>query len=105
MQLCVTLGHTHPLGVLWFLAMESVALFHMVEEMQQASHCDIKVMKLHDESIAIRTVAPLEPHIRVYITVVGGDPSKLQSSPSEREGDPNSPTGNPHWGRGTLQCL
>ena len=62
-------------------------------------------MELHDESIAVRTVASLEPHIRAYITVGGGDPSKLQSPPSEGEGDPNSPTGNPHWDEGTLQCL
>ena len=65
----MTLGHTHPLGVLWILATESVALFHTAEEMQQASHGVIKVKELCDESIAIRTVAPSEPHIRVYITV------------------------------------
>ena len=33
-EICVTLGHTHPLGVLWYLATESVALFCMTEEMQ-----------------------------------------------------------------------
>ena len=76
-QLCMTLGHTHPLGVLQFLAMESVALFCMAEEMQQASCGAIKAIELHDELIAIRTVSPSEPHIRAYITVVGGDPSKL----------------------------
>ena len=85
--------------------MELVALFHMVEEMQWASHGAIKAMELHDESIAIRTIAPSEPHIRVYITVGGGDPSKLQSLPSEGESYPNSSTGNPHQGGGTLQCL
>ena len=76
MEICATLGHTHPLGVLHFLAVESVALFCMAEEMQWASHGAIKVMLLCNESIAFRTVAPLEPHIRVYITVGGGDPSK-----------------------------
>ena len=76
MQICMTLGHTHPLGVLPFLAMELVALFCTPEEMQQASHGVIKVMELCNESIAIRTVAPLEPHIRKYITVGGGDCSK-----------------------------
>ena len=48
----------------------------MAEEMQWASHGAIKAMELCNESIAVRTVAPLEPHIRVYITVGGGDPSK-----------------------------
>ena len=75
-EICITLGHTNPLGVLWYLAMESVALFHTTEEMQWASQGAIKAMELQDEPIAIRTVAPLEHHIWVYITVVGGDPSK-----------------------------
>ena len=65
----MTLEHTHPLGVLQFLAMESVVLFCMAEEMQWASCSATKVMELHNESIAIKTVALLEPHIRVYITV------------------------------------
>ena len=77
MQLCMALGHTHPLGVLPFLATESVALFCMVEEMQWASCGAINAMELHNELIVVRTVASLEPHIRVYITVGGGDPSKL----------------------------
>ena len=34
MEICVTLGHTHPLGVLRYLVTELVALFHMTEEMQ-----------------------------------------------------------------------
>ena len=33
-------------------------------------------MELQDEPIVIQTMAPLEHHIRVYIAVVGGDPSK-----------------------------
>ena len=104
-EICVTLGDTHPLGVLWYSATELVALFHMTEEMQRASHGTIKVMELHDEPIAIRTIAPSEPHIRVYLTVGEGDPSKLHSLPSEGEGDPQSPTGNPQPVRGTLHCL
>ena len=53
LEICVTLGHTHPLGALQYLATESVALFHMTEEMQQASHGAIKAMELQDEPIAI----------------------------------------------------
>ena len=33
-QLCMMLGHIHPLGVLWYSTIELVALFHMAEEMQ-----------------------------------------------------------------------
>ena len=50
-------------------------------------------------------MAPLEHHIRAYITVVGGDHSKFQSLPSEGEGDPHSPTGNLHLDGVTQHCL
>ena len=104
-EICITLGHTHPLGVLWYLVMELVVLFCMAEEMQWASCSATKAMELQDEPIAVKTVAPLEQHIRAYITVVGGDHSKLQSPPSEGEGDPHSPTCNLHPGRGTMHHL
>ena len=52
-EICVTLGHTHPLGVLWYSAMELVALFHTTEEMQHASCIAIKAMELWDEPIAV----------------------------------------------------
>ena len=96
-QICMTLGHIHPLGVLWYLATELVALFCMAEDMQQASCGAIKAMELHDELIAVKTIAPMEPHIKMYTSVGGGYPSKLQFPPSEEEDDTNSPTGNPQW--------
>ena len=102
-EIYVTLGYTNPLGVLWCSAMESVALFHTTEEMQQASCSAIKATELWDEPIAIQTIDPLEHHIRAYIVIVGGDPSKLQSPPLG--GDSHSPTGNPHPGMSTLHCL
>ena len=37
-EICVTLWHTHTLGVLWYLTMESVALFHMTEESDTWCH-------------------------------------------------------------------
>ena len=46
MEICITLRHTHHLGVLWYLATESVALFCMTKEMQWASHGAIKANKL-----------------------------------------------------------
>ena len=105
MEICMTLGHTHPLDVLWYLLKDSVDLLCTTEEMQWASCGAIKAMELWDEPIAIRTIAPLEHHIRAYIAIVGGDPSKPRSLPSERKGDSHSPTGNPHLGGGTLHCL
>ena len=104
-EICVTLGHTHPMGVLWYLAMELVALFHTTEEMQWASWSAIKAMELLNKPTAVWTIAPWEHCIRVHIAVVGGDPSKLWSLPSEGEGDSHSPTGNHHPGGSTLHCL
>ena len=72
--------------------------------MQWASHGAIKVTELCDKLIAVKIVAPSEPHIRAYITI-GGLPPKPQSPPSEEEDDINPPTGNSHQGGGTLQCL
>ena len=62
-------------------------------------------MELQDEPIAIRTVAPLEHHLRAFIAIVVGDPSKLQSPPSEGEDESHLPTGNPHLGGGTPHHL
>ena len=101
MEICVTLGHTHFLGVLWYSVMESVALFHMTEEMQWASCSAVKAMELWDELIAVWVMAPLEHRIEAYMAIVGGNHSKLQSMPSGVEGDPHSLTGNPHLGANT----
>ena len=90
------MGHTHPLGVLHYSAMESVALFCSTEEMQCVTHGAIKVTELWGKAIAIRAVAPSETHVKAYIIAVGGDSLKLQSPPSEEEGEPHSPHDNPH---------
>ena len=82
LQLCMALGHTHPLGVLWYLATQLVALFHMAEEMQLASCGAIKAMELHDESIAIKTVATRALYKGIH-HCRGGDPYTLWSAPSE----------------------
>ena len=50
-------------------------------------------------------MTPSEIHIRVYMQAVGGDPSKLQSPPSEEEGEPHSTTDNPHPSGETPQHL
>ena len=96
MEICIRLGHTHPVGVLCYLVTESVALFCSTEDMQCATHRAIKAMELQDKAIAIRAMAPSGTHIRVYMIAVGGDPSKLLSPPSEGDGESHSPTDNPH---------
>ena len=73
-QLCMTLGHTHPLGVLHYPATDLVVLFCMAEEMLRASHGAIKATELHNKPIAIKILAPTEPHVKAYISVGGGYP-------------------------------
>ena len=68
-QFCVMLGHIHPLGVLQYSATESVVLFCRAEEMQWAPCGAIKATELCNKPIAIKIMAPTEPHIRAYITV------------------------------------
>ena len=81
MEICVRQGHTHPMGVLHYSAVELVALFYSTEDIQHATHGAVKVTVLQDKAIAIRARAPSETHIRAYMIAVGGDPSKLQSPP------------------------
>ena len=52
----------------------------MAEEMLQASHGAMKAMELHDELIAVKIIAPTEPHAKAYITVGGGYPPKTANS-------------------------
>ena len=78
-EICVTLGHTYPLGVLWYLA-DGIKwhLFHTTrgDVMSITCWCHKGNRTVQDELTAVQTVALLEHHIRVYIAVVGGDPSK-----------------------------
>ena len=104
MEICVMWGHTHPLGVLWYSVTEPAALFHTTEEMQQASHGEVKAMELQDEPTAVQVAAPLEHHIEAYIAIVGGDHSKLQSLPwrvdssGTTSSTPQPALANPHVG-------
>ena len=83
-QFCIMLGHIHFLGVLQYSATESVVLFHTAEEMQWASCGAIKATKLCNEAIAIKIVAPTEPHIRAYITIGGGYPLNCDLQPQRK---------------------
>ena len=87
-EMCIKMGYTHPLGVLHYSVMELIALFCSTEEMQHATCRAIKATELQEGAISLRDVA--------YIIAVGGDSSKLQSPPSEEEGEPHSSHDNPH---------
>ena len=46
MEICVKKGHTHPLGVLHYSAMECVILFHTADELMCASCGITELMEL-----------------------------------------------------------
>ena len=94
-EICIQLGHTHPKGVLQYLVIELVMLFHTVDKLQIAACGVIKAMMLHDESIRVRTSPPSATHVRAYMAVVNGEPSSIQPLPSDGEGEPHSPPRNP----------
>ena len=74
-KMCIKIGHTHPLGVLYYSTMESIALFSSTEEMQCNTHGAIKVTELQEEAIAVRVVAPTETHVKAYVMAVERDSS------------------------------
>ena len=45
-KICVKKGHTHPLGVVHYLATESIVLFSTMEDLNHASHGLVEVMEL-----------------------------------------------------------
>ena len=75
------IGAHSPLRCALIFHNRIVVLFHMAEEMQWASHGAIKAMELCNEPIAIKIVAPTEPHIRAYITIGGGYPLNCDLHP------------------------
>ena len=85
----------HPMGVLHYSATKSIILFQLADDMQCATCGAIKVMVLHEEAIVIRASPPSAAHVRAYMAVVGGEPSRPQPPPSEGEEEVHLPTGNP----------
>ena len=86
-EICIRLGHTHPMGVLHYSVMELVILFRSSDNMQCATCGAIKTAVLHEEAIAVRASAPSETHMRAYMTAVGGKPSRTKAPPLEGEGN------------------
>ena len=104
-EICVQLGHTHPEGILWHSAVESVVLFHTADKLQIVACGVMKASTLHDEAIKVRTSPPSAAHVRAYMAVVNGEPSGTQSLPSDGEEEPHLSPGDPHPGWRTLQQL
>ena len=81
--ICVQKSHTHPLGVLWYSAAESVILFGTMEDLNQASCTLMDVTDLHDEAIMVQSMAPLEAHVAAFTLV-------WHSKPNTGDGEPHT---------------
>ena len=105
-EICIWLGHTHPEGVLWYSAIKLVMLFHSTDKLQVMAHGVIKAMMMwHKEAIRVRTSLPFATHVRAYMAVVNGEPSGMQSSTPDREGEPQLSPCDPYLGGRTLHQL
>ena len=98
MEICVKRGHTHPLGVLCYSAMESVILFCTADELKCVICGIVELMELRDEAITVKAMAPSEAHITTYMTV-------WHSKPSQGDGEPHTPPQQTPPSGGTLHHL
>ena len=93
------------MGALCYLVTKSIMLFQSVDDMKHTTCRAIKATVLHEEAIVIRVSPPSTTHMRAYMAVVGGEPSRTQPSHSDGKEVLHSPAGNPHPGGGMLQHL
>ena len=97
-EICVTKGHTHSLGVLHYSAIELVVLFHSTDELQCATCGIVKVMELWGEAITCKAMAPSEAHTKAYLAT-------LCLNPSSGEGELHTPPQQTPPSRGMPHCL
>ena len=91
-KICITKGHTHPLGVLHYSAMELVVLFCSTDELKCTTCRIIKMMEFWGEAITVRAMAPSEAHITVYLAMLHLNPSNGERATY------TSPTNSPKQG-------
>ena len=96
--ICVQKSHTHPLGVLQYLAEESVVLFSTMEDLNQVSCNLMNMMVLCDEAITVQTMAPLKVHVATFTSV-------WHSKPTTGEGELHTPPQQTPPSEGTLHHL
>ena len=97
-EICVKKGHTHPLGVLHYLAMESIILYSTTEDLKHASHGLVDVMELQNDAIMVATLAPMEAHIASFTMV-------WHLKPTIGDGEPHTPPQQTPPSGGTLHHL
>ena len=97
-EICIQKGHTCPLGVLQYLAAESIILFGTKEDLNWASHDLMGMMELCDEAITVWTMALLEAHGATFTMM-------WHSKPTIRDGEPHTPPQQTPPSEGTLHHL
>ena len=95
-ELWVELGQTNPKCVLWYLAVESVVLFHFMDIILVVACVVIKATALHKELIRLCMTPPSTAHVRAYTMVRDGEPSDTQPPIPEREEEPQPSPSDPH---------
>ena len=63
-EICIKKGHTHPLGVLCYSAMESVVLFCTTDELKCATCNTIEAMEFQGEAIKVRALLLRRPMLQ-----------------------------------------
>ena len=86
-EICIMMGHTHPLGVLHYSTTELVVLFQSTDQLQCATHRIMKATDLQGDAITVRAMAPSEAHIKAYhlmlhVNTANGE-GELPTSPEQ----------------------
>ena len=97
-EICMKKGHTHPLGLFHYLAMESIVLFSTTEDLKHASCGLVDVTELQNDAITVATLAPTEAHIASYTMV-------WHLKPTIGDGEPHTPPQQTPQSGGTLHHL
>ena len=97
-EICMKKGHTHPLGVLHYSAMESIILFSTAEDLNHVSRGLVDMTELQNDAITVATLAPMEAHIASFTMV-------WHSKPTLGDGELHTPPQQTPPSGGTLHHL
>ena len=95
-EICITKGHTHPLGVLCYSAMKLVVLFCSTDKLQHATCGIVKATELQGEVITVKAMAPSEAHTKAYLVTLWLNPSNGEGEPHTSPQQTPPSRGTPH---------
>ena len=83
-EISVRQAHTHPLGVLWYSAMESIILYQSVKDVNH-THCVLPdVTEFCNEAVMVGTMAPIAVQVTTF-------QSMWHSNPTAGDGELHTP--------------